>query len=142
MVHYISGIVGDPRPLIIFAESKHLHRPVNLPQNLAFLPLSDEHLDRIYPMQGEFDPKMSYLSENLSKDLRDMSREAKLAYIETEYFGGDGCQGAVVYENGEVIYGPMVAHDKVISHALRLLGLQKDESHRDEFDTAGFGKSR
>jgi hypothetical protein len=80
------------------------------------------------------------------------SHSMLLAYVETEYFGGRGFQGAVVWANGQLIFGPALTGDRedfqtdnlpdnAINIALRILGVLKGNSH-DEFDAIGLGKHR
>ena len=80
------------------------------------------------------------------------SVKAPLAYVETEYFGGAGFQGAVVWANGQMIFGPALTGDGedfqtddlpdgAINIALRKLGVLRGNSH-DEFDAIGLGKHR
>jgi hypothetical protein len=142
MGHQISGIVGDSSLLEKFSLSNKIHFPVAISPTLSFLALSDTHLDDLFPDQGEFDPQMTYLSTALEDTLTDLSEASTVAYIETEYFGGLGVQGAVVFEGGKYVYGPTTASTGPISHALRLLGVRKGPTAIDEFDLVGFGRYR
>ena len=69
------------------------------------------------------------------------SHRAKIAYVETEYSGGDGAQAAVVWEQGDVIAGPLVARSGPINSALRDLGVRA-QGDMDEFDAVGFSAVR
>ena len=51
------------------------------------------------------------------------SQLAKIAYVETEYSGGEGGQGAVVWEHGKVIAGPSFAQSGPINSAMRAIGV-------------------
>jgi hypothetical protein len=64
-----------------------------------------------------------------------------LAYLETEYFGGQGGQGAVVFENGVEIMPPEWAESNTINRALRLIGVRASSS-KDEFLSVGLGMAR
>ncbi len=61
--------------------------------------------------------------------LAELSRSGRLAYIETEYFGGTGGQGAAVYEGGAEIMPPTWAESGVINRALGLLGVGGLSTH-------------
>jgi hypothetical protein len=64
-----------------------------------------------------------------------------VAYVETEYFGGDGVQAAAVWEGGAIAFGPRQADAGPINEALRLLGVERTTA-QDEFDTVGLGRHR
>lgn len=142
MGHQISGFVGQNTLLEGFSRSNQLHLPIPIGDELSFLPLSEDHLDKLFPEQGDFDPTMTYLSESLKEAISELSHSSQIAYIETEYFGGLGAQGATVFKDGKCIYGPMAAPDGPISEALRLLGVRKSSADTDEFDTVGLGRYR
>jgi len=59
----------------------------------------------------------------------------KSAYLEAEFFGGDGIQAAIVWEDGRMVFGPIVSHN-AINEALRRLGVLNDVGH-DEFEALG-----
>jgi hypothetical protein len=142
MAHYISGIVGPMDELIRFSRDNGLHLPAELIGDLGFLPLSDEHLDHLFSEQGAFDDEMTYLSAALKEALRNLTEHSVMAYIETEYFGGQGDQAAVVYYRGECVYGPHRAPIGPISEALGLLGVVTNASDHDAFETAGLCRHR
>jgi hypothetical protein len=106
MGRYISGIIGPTAELIRFSDENGLHPPATLVNDLGFLPLSDSHLDQLFPEQGVFDGQMTYLSAALKKALRELTNDSVMAYIETEFIGGQGTQAAVVYYRGDCVYGP------------------------------------
>ena len=63
-------------------------------------------------------------------------------YFETEYHGGHGGQGAAVFQNGELTFGPQWDELGPINHALMLLGVQIEPPAIDEFDTVGLCRHR
>jgi len=73
--------------------------------------------------------------------LRALSRGGQLAYVETDYFGGAGGQGALVLREGEEIMPPTWCKSGTINDALKLIGLKRG-MFGDEFDAAGFGLVR
>lgn len=70
-----------------------------------------------------------------------ISANGKIAYVETEYFGGEGAQAAIVWDLGAVVYGLCVWQDGTINAALRALGV-KAKQGQDEFSTIGFDAVR
>ncbi|BCU77819.1 hypothetical protein [Luteolibacter sp. LG18] len=141
MGHHISGIIGAPAILRDFARENSLHAPAALKGGLAFLPLDDDHLEALFPRPGEFDPAMTYLSAALKDVLAVLSSLGPVAYVETDYFGGTGVQGATVYRDGRCVLEPRTEEYGVVSEALRLLGVAA-EWGEDEFDAVGLGRHR
>lgn len=142
MGHYISGIVAKIELVREFASSSSLHAPALLTDGLGFLPLSDDHLDSLFPVQGHLDDSMNYLSDALKAALSEMSAGGPVAYIETEYFGGQGAQGATVYDHGLCVFGPITNSAGAISRAMKLLGVTAAPGQHDEFDAVGFCRHR
>lgn len=150
MGHYISGIIAPLSLLREFSLGKALHPPTHLYEELGFLPLSDSHLDTLFPVQGKFDDGLVYLSAALIETLLELSHKAPLAYIETEYHGGTGRQGATAYAEGVCLMAPESTGvgslarslDGPISEALRRLGVVRRPGERDEFETVGLGRFR
>lgn len=137
MGHNISGIVADIDVLCHFGSISSLHSPAVLTDGLAFLPLSDDHLDALYPVSGAFDKAMLYLSDALKAELTRLSSSGPVAYVETGYFGGQGEQGATVYAEGKCIFGPITSEGSPISEAMRLLGVTVCLGYNDEFESVG-----
>ena len=58
-------------------------------------------------------------------------------HFETEYDAGLGGQGAAVFKDGELIFGPHWDGISPINRALKLLGVRGENPRRDEFQTVG-----
>jgi hypothetical protein len=142
MGHYISGIVAKVDLVREFASSSGLHTPALLTDGLGFLPLSDDHLDFLFPVQGSSDDSMTYLSDPLKAALSEISANGPVAYIETEYFGGQGAQGATVYDQGLCVFGPITNDTGAISAAMKLLGVTAAPGQHEEFEAVGFCRHR
>lgn len=142
MGHYISGIVAKCDTLTTYAAAHDLHSPAHLSNGLGFLPLSEHHLDFLFPDPGEFDLSMSYLSDALKATLIELSSRGAVAFIETEYFGGQGAQGATVYEEAQCTFEPTSSEAGPISDAMRLLGVTLKPGQHDEFEAVGFCRHR
>lgn len=89
------------------------------------------------------DEELAYYDfQCLSKDAEKLavsaSAKGAIAYLETEYFGGDGAQTAIVWDEGKVVYGPCVRSEGTINAALRILGVEAKRG-QDEFLTVGLG---
>jgi len=63
-------------------------------------------------------------------------------YFETSYFGGRGGQGAAVFQDGEIVFGPQWADTGPINRALGLLGVEVAPPAQDEFEAIGLHRHR
>ena len=142
MGHCINGIIAPIDVLRRLAAEQNLHKPAVLSDSLGFIPLNPEHLEIMFPEQGVYDKSMTYLSQALKTFLVSLSLQDRVAYIETEYFGGVGQQSAAVYDKAECILEPQTAEFGPVCKALRLLGVARKVVKTDEFDTAGLGRHR
>jgi hypothetical protein len=100
-----------------------LTKSVRERHGISFLPLTDEGLD-IVPHSVEV----------LA------TRAKQIAYVESEFFGGQGTQAAAIWKEGSLVFGPVIADD-AINQALRLLGVSK-EDRIDEFDALDLNRHR
>ncbi|WP_009961575.1 hypothetical protein [Verrucomicrobium spinosum] len=143
MGHSIFGIIGPADLVTDYAARHDLHRPTPLAKHdLVFLPLSDEHLDDLFPDPCVHDDELIYLCSGIKDTLSELSQHGTVAWIETTYIGGFGEQGATVYQNGGCIMPPTVAFRGPISHALQLMGVSKRADDIDEFAAVGLCEHR
>lgn len=88
--------------------------------------------------RGEF----CYLTEHLIELFRLASRVGVIAYVETEYFGGVGGQGAAVFWNGEMIGSPDWRTVGAINEALAKIGVTHTADQVDAFEAVGLVEFR
>lgn len=81
------------------------------------------------------------LTSGFRNQLRTLSCGGQLAYVETEYFGGAGGQGALVCRDGDEIMPPEWNESGTINDALKLIGLKRGLV-ADRFTAAGFAQVR
>ena len=143
MSHFVTGLIGSPAVLGRFSSEQSLQSSVPLPQGFAILPLREQDLASVVGIftTGHVDG-FNYLSEQLVDVLRLASSESQLLFFETEYFGGAGTQGAVLFRNETVVYGPKAAELGPINEALSLLGVRVTTPASDEFETIGLHTHR
>jgi hypothetical protein len=93
---------------------------------LPFLPLVDE---------GQ-----SQLPESIAEICVALTTSGESAYVEAEFFGGDGTQAGVVFRNGQIEVGPIV-EEEAINLVIAELG---DTNHfaMDAFEELGLGGHR
>jgi hypothetical protein len=143
MGHSVTGLIAKPTLLEAFASRFSLHSPAPLNQGLAFLPLRDEDIDSfVSPPQSGYAEGFTYLSEQLAGVLSDASHAGSIVYAETDYFSGLGVQGAAVYLNGVLVFGPKSAAAGPINDALRLIGDTVTIPDVDEFEAVGLARYR
>lgn len=145
MGHTIQGFVATPRAA---ARAALVQGAVAIPleaAGLAFIPLTDalaDHLSSLFPA-ALYDRYAEFwkLSPSALLWVCEMSTEGRVAYIETDYFGGAGAQAAAAWEAGQLIQRPTKARVGPINDALELLGVQRTET-KDEFSVAGLDRHR
>lgn len=148
MGHQLTALITTPSVLEYFACQNGLLKPIALSQELAMLPLSADTLDFLLPSLGKEVNGFVYLGTSVLDLLKVLSEGAMVAYIETEYFGGAGRQGAVVCDKGSQVYIGWNESDSSdpeiwpINRALKLLGVKKEHSDFDEFDALRLSQYR
>jgi hypothetical protein len=113
-------------------------RIVALQQEIAMIPLTDELFEEIDSSDqiGNF----LKLSSEVEDWAQQISSKGLVAYVEAEFFGGEGDQSAVAWNAGSCVLGP-IYEQYSINRALKLLGVDRKNAH-DEFDAMGLGKHR
>jgi hypothetical protein len=143
VAHCVTGLIAKSMILEAFSRAHSLHQPVALLSEFAILPLRDLDLDSFLVAPSSFDIEgFRYLSDRLLDVLRLASHQGMLMYFETNYFGGQGCQGTAVFQHGQLIFGPLSAKTAAINQGLKLLGIGIKPPARDEFETIGLGRHR
>jgi hypothetical protein len=147
MGHHLRAVIGNAQPVAQFALGWAHARLVILPQGFALIPVTSELHQEVLDLfsEGLVSPHSEWvrISTALARAIRDISHGARLAYIETDYFGGRGTQGAVGWENGEVACGPLSSSPNVwpINTALAWMGAAA-HTESDEFDALNLGNYR
>lgn len=143
MGHAIQAFIA--RAEVLRAAANHLRHAhvASLAQGLALVPVTDElHDEATGPGGGPaHEEHVHKLSGALTRLAAEWSRRGPVAYVETEYFGGIGDQAALVWEGGEVVYGPERAEMGPINEALSRLGAERG-GHLDLFEAVGLRRHR
>lgn len=111
------------------------------------VPLSEPLLREIQRKSdvGEAKPSrvteaLEFLTPAVERWARDLSRESAIAYVETEYFGGEGYERAAVWRDSELALGPLDGAGSM-NRALRALGVV-GRNGQEEFEEVGLGRCR
>ena len=120
-------------------------RPIRLAAGLSMVPLSEQLLAEIHEsatlaagasVAGSFE----FLSPQVETWARSISRDGCIAYIETEYIGGEGYERSAVWVDGKIALGPLDAPG-AINGALRALGVRAAPG-TEEFHLVGLDRHR
>jgi hypothetical protein len=145
MGHHITGIIGHSNALRRLQGRLADQPRFALAEGFAFIPLDYENLDEIAGLHEEsVIPDFVYLTPRLTELLRLASLDREFSYIETEYHGGNGGQGAVLFRRGEVAFGPVWVEENIgpINEALSRMGVTQKREKLDAFDIVGLGEFR
>jgi hypothetical protein len=138
MSYVLQALVGKGETLQSHtSDFQHVH-VVPLPQGLALIPIVDD----LHEHFGEDGAREGFyrLSSDIEVWAQQMSASSPVAYIEAEFFGGDGSQSAVVWSGCSRAFGPVHARD-AIDQALHFLGVRVGDAH-DEFAALHLGRHR
>jgi len=138
MSYTLQAIIGDASVLRAGRHSNAV--VVDLPQCKGMIPLTNRLFDDnipFLPLTGGGGPTSL---EPIDEFVLPFLGKGKLIYVEAEFFGGEGTQASVTYDENGRSTAPLVDPD-AINSALRFLGVQVGDSH-DEFDALGLGKFR
>jgi hypothetical protein len=145
-MHIVEAIIAKKEITKDIEERFVLAKSIELAQGYAMVPLTDELKDDIDDLVGNENivhdcfEKLSY---SICEVILDTARSYEVAYIETEYFGGEGGQSAMVWKDGKVVFGPTSSKDtdSPINEALKTIGVRVIKK-QDEFDEMKLGWNR
>ncbi|WP_431933453.1 hypothetical protein [Nonomuraea jabiensis] len=148
MSYVLHGIVGDFDHLRSLSDDVPRAVVAPLRQRLGLLPVTDEVFDELTDARRERGP-FTLMSPGFAERLKDWSRGGHIAYVEADFWGGNGSQAAALWENGRQSWGPEYAsipvgpphEDWPINAVLARLGVVRTGA-LDLFDTVGFGQER
>lgn len=144
MGHNISAIIGRRNTIQKLADTWIDASVIELPQEFAMVFLTDTLIESIEELNHISDdfccPELCNFSIIAEQLLQEFSLHTRLAYIETDYFGGVGTQGGVLYEDGKILIKPR-SGEGTINELLKELGVSC-MSGLDEFDSLKLGNYR
>lgn len=144
MGHSLKAIIGKREDVCGIAENWVRAKLIKLPQGFGMVPITVRLLEDVEELMELSGIKDRYGLDGLDGAviclLEQYSFRTKLAYVETEYFGGYGTQGGVLYENGREKISPKTGSG-IINVLLKELGVWR-KPNADEFDCLELGKFR
>jgi hypothetical protein len=141
MGYYLQGFICRQSDTSLLTGKFDKAVSVELGQGLALIPMTEELFDQInnFSSSASVD-KFEYLTENVERKVLDAIGDKKFAYIEAEYFGGQGGQMAIVWNNNRREQILPFGQDK-INQVLKGFGVTANKG-QDEFLTIGLGFHR
>ena len=120
-------------------------RCLRLGGGISMVPLAEDLLAEIQkagaaPGGASVAGAFEFLSPGIEAWVQALSARTALAYIETEYVGGEGFERAGVWSHGKIALGPLDGAGS-INQALRALGVQPAPGI-EEFELVGLGRYR
>jgi hypothetical protein len=116
---------------------------VDLEKGYALVPLTEGVIRELSPGQpwdrgqlvGQSEPQLPH---GLCAALAELSTHGPVAYLEAAFFGGEGLQAAVVWNDGVTVLGPIIEqagerrwlHEGAINQALREIGVTAERPYR------------
>jgi hypothetical protein len=124
-------------------------RTASIGQGLSLLPMTEALGEPVADSGRAGALGFQRLPGGFEKILADWSAGGPVAYVEAEYFGGVGEQGAAVWDGGGVVLGPLrveegepfAAAGSPLSQALRRLGVVTGAG-QDEFSAVRLDRHR
>ncbi len=142
-MHSIRAIISSSNVIQRIADNWIHAELIVLQQGFSMILVIDDLFDDITELVNNkkvlnFEEYFYYFNSSINEFLESESKSCKIAYIETDYFGGNGTQSAMLYEKGKVVIEP---RKNAINHVLKELGVVRSKS-KDEFESVELEKYR
>ncbi|MEU3075917.1 hypothetical protein [Streptomyces laurentii] len=156
-MYELTAILADAATLVRNTADWEHATVVPLMEGMGLLPVSDGLFTEMFGFRRETcaggpskeSPFLYPMPPALEELLASWSTERPIAYVEAEFFGGDGYQSAAVWSGGTRVWGPVFDEtldgpraDWPINGALAHLGLRSGGATYDLFDAVGLGRER
>jgi len=141
MAYVLKAFIGKKKNLKGIEKEYQSAKIVELKNNYCIIPVTNSLFNEINKMRLSTKTNFYfYLTKDFENDILEIVLNKKIAYVESEYFGGNGGHLGVVWENGKRIYDGKL-HKKTLNEILKVLGVKKS-LFKDEFETLGLNKHR
>ncbi|MFE2263172.1 hypothetical protein [Streptomyces griseosporeus] len=149
MAYDLRAVIADGELLRGVVGELPAARLASIGQGLSLMPVTDELFGSVTDGGGVGTLGFWGLPGGFETTLAAWSAGGPVAYVEAEYFGGVGEQGAAVWNGGRIVLGPVrvgegepfPAGGSPVSQALRWLGVVASAGE-DEFAAVGLDKHR
>ncbi|SKB69497.1 hypothetical protein [Luteibacter sp. 22Crub2.1] len=105
-MHDVKALVGQERWML--DETAPFRNAVICPlaRGFALVPMTDSLAAELKAITSQTEAALLAMAPGVIDVALRMSQSSAVAYISTEYFGGDGIQDAIAWLNGDVIFSP------------------------------------
>lgn len=142
MGYYLNAFLGRVNNLKKIESKFKTSKVVPLTTEIAFIPMTGKLFNEINNFRGDNGiGKWQFLTADIEVEILKLIDDEMIAYIEVEYFGGQGGQSGIIWRDGKRVF-EKVFDQEVANSILRQFGVVKEKSKRDEFDTVGLGRHR
>ncbi|MFB6849601.1 hypothetical protein ACFCXS_32740 [Streptomyces sp. NPDC056373] len=149
MSYDLRAVIAAGEALRVATRGLTAARTTSIGQGLSLLPVTDALRESV--ADGGRPGALGFhgLPGAFEEILADWSTRGPVAYVEAEYFGGVGEQGAAVWDGGGLVLGPLRVEEgepfapagSAVSQALRRLGVVRSAG-QDEFSAVGLDRHR
>ncbi len=141
MGYTLKAYIGKEENLNPILKKYSESQKVNLNGGIYMIPMTDELFDEINEMKSSSGiATFEFLTENIEQKTIETIGNRELAYVESEFFGGQGGHIGIIWRNGKRDF--LTESDKIsMNKILKLLGVKRSLL-KDEFDTVGLAENR
>ena len=141
MAYLLHAFIGQPDDLKVIEQQFTQAKLVLLTPQIALIPMTENLFNEINQNnQHNSIGKYEFLTTTIEKTILGIIKDRMVAYIEAEYFGGQGVQSGIVWKTGNRIFEEELGVN-TINQILKLFGIVRLDP-LDEFDTIGLGRHR
>lgn len=144
-MYSLCALLGDSTAFSLELPVYSSARRVDLKAGVAMIPLGEQLLAEIHAsgtpaptpsIAGAFE----FLAPGVEAWVKVLSAGGPTAFVETEFYGGEGFERAAVWSMGKPALGPLDGAGS-INQALRALGVKAPKANK-EFETVGLDQYR
>ncbi len=141
MGYTLKAYLGKEENLIPILKKYSQSQKVHLNNGIFMIPMTDELFDEINEMKHSSGiSTFEFLTENIEQKTIQVIENRELAYVESEFFGGQGGHIGIIWKNGKRDF--LTESDKnSMNRILKRLGVNRTLL-KDEFENVGLDKNR
>lgn len=141
MGYTLKAYIGKEENLNPILEKYSESKKVNLSGGISMIPMTDELFDEINEMKSSSGiSTFEFLTENIENKTIQIVENREIAYVESEFFGGQGGHIGIIWKNGKRDF--LTESDKSsMNKILKRLGVNRTLL-KDEFENVGLDKNR
>ena len=144
-MYSLCALLGRSEVIEASTRSFEGSRRVVLAAGMSIVPLSEDALAAIArsgvaPGGASVAGAFEFLSAGVEALGQSLSRGGAIAYVETEYMGGEGFERVAMWSHGKIALGPLDGAGS-INQALRALGVEAPAG-TEEFEFVGLNRHR